>query len=343
MNQEEITGFDAIYTSGLKTRQGVSWKPTVKKFNLNNIEETIKIVDDFRNGTWKDGKPKPIQITYPKPRDGLSIPYRDRIYQRSLNDVALYPMVTRSFIFANAACQKGKGPEFTRELVRRYLWGFYRKYGLEGYLLQIDIHGYYPNMRHDVTKDTFKKHTPKMIHEMASNVLDHQYEGDVGYNPGSQMVQIAGIADLNELDHIIKEKLHHKLYIRYMDDLWILHQSRDYLVETLTTICDYLSSIGFTVSEKKTHITSLTNGFMFLGFWCRVTPSGKVLMALDSSNIKHERRKLKKMNDKVKSGEMRPEKFSECYGSWKAHVKHGNTNKLLHRTDQYVKQLQAKG
>ena len=49
---------------------------------------------------------------------------------------------------------------------------------------------------------------------MVCNVLDSQYAGHVGYNPGSQMVQIAGISILDDLDHFIKEQLHEKYYIR---------------------------------------------------------------------------------------------------------------------------------
>ena len=154
--------------------------------------------DQLKDGTWKNGKPRTIEIKYPKKREGLSNPFRDRVYQRSINDNALYPQMSKHFVYANCACQKGKGTDFTRKLVKKYLWNYYCHYGNQGYVLQIDIHGYYPNMRHDKVSDCFHKGADPETHEMSMNVMDDQYCGDIGYNPGSQMVQIAGISLLDE-------------------------------------------------------------------------------------------------------------------------------------------------
>ena len=49
--------------------------------------------------------------------------------------------------------------------------------------------------------------------------------------------------------------------------------------------------------------------------------------------------KLYRMAQLVKSGAMTREKFNECYTSWKAHAKLGNSYKLLQRMDGYVKSL----
>ena len=103
----------------------------------------------------------------------------------------------------------------------------YRKHGTEGYVLQCDIKGYYPNMPHKAVKAKFKKHLDPEIYRMAVEVLDGQYEGDTGYNPGSQMIQIAGIAFLDEVDHYIKERLRIKHYIRYMDDFILIHKDKE--------------------------------------------------------------------------------------------------------------------
>ena len=56
-------------------------------------------------------------------------------------------------------------------------------------------------------------------------------------------------------------------------------------------------------------------------------------------NVKHERKKLYRMAEKVKKGEMTREKFNDCYGAWKAHAQQGNSFLLLQRMDAYVKSL----
>ena len=75
-------------------------------------------------------------------------------------------------------------------------------------------------MRHDVTAAMFREYCDPWTAGEAMRTLDRQYKGDTGYNPGSQMVQIAGIAYLNKLDHYIKERMRRKIYIRYMDDFY---------------------------------------------------------------------------------------------------------------------------
>ena len=51
----------------------------------------------------------------------------------------------------------------------------------------------------------------------------------MGYNPGSQMVQIVGISALDDHDHKIKENLDVDEFGRYMDDSLAFHPSREYL------------------------------------------------------------------------------------------------------------------
>ena len=336
---ERITDYDALWISAMKCKCGVLWKPSTKHFNLNAVEEVHRMARKLESGKWKNGKPKPIQIIYPKRRDGLSISFRDRVYQRSINDNVLYPSVQRSFILDNCACQKGKGIDFAVKRLKKHLWKYYCNHGSDGYVLQIDIKGYYPNMRHDAVKAKFRRYLNDEVYYAVCDVLDTQYSGDVGYNPGSQMVQIAGISLLDDLDHYCKERLHAKHYLRYMDDILIIHESRQRLEQILEAIKAKLAEIGFSVHEKKTHITPLSDGFLWLGFQYRITNTGKIIMTLNSANVKHERKKLRRLVNLAKRGEITKAKADECYRSWKAHASKGNSYKLIKRMDAYYAEL----
>lgn len=341
MNQKEyVTDFDQLYDSMTKCKKGVTWKPSTKSFVLNDLENIHRMERQLKEGTWKNGKPRPIKITYPKKRDGLSISFKDRIYQRSINDNALYPQMTRHFIYANAACQKGKGTDFARKLVKKYLWNYFCKYGNAGGIIQIDIHGYYPNMLHQEVSNCFQKGADAETYKMSMEILNEQYSGEIGYNPGSQMVQIAGVSILNSLDHFIKEQLHAKYYIRYMDDIWILWHDFEDLKNWFEIIKNKLEEIGFKLNEKKSHITNLKDGFNFLGFRYKITETGKITMRILKKNTRHERRKLRKMVGKSKLGIIPKEKVDECYSSWKNHASKGNDIKMLEKMDKFYRELQ---
>ena len=142
MEIDDIIGFDALYNSMYKCKRGVLWKDSVAHFYLNGIEETLRLEKQLKSGEYKARPTYTFNITSPKPRDIISIAFRDRVYQRSLNDNAIYPTMTRSFIRDNWACQKGKGTTDALKRMKAFLHRMYRKYGLDFYGLQIDIHGY---------------------------------------------------------------------------------------------------------------------------------------------------------------------------------------------------------
>lgn len=337
--QDEVIGFEALYTSMYKCKKGVLWKASTAGFFLNGMENIIKLEHDLKAGTYKPRLPYSFIITSPKPRNIMSICFRDRVYQRSLNDVAVYPQMTKSFIYDNFACQKNKGTDKARERLKFFLHRMYRHNGTAFYILQCDVHGYYPNMRHEVAKSKFQKGLDKISFDQCAKILDGQYQGSIGYNPGSQMVQIAGISVLDDLDHYIKERLHIKNYIRYMDDFILMHQDLAYLEKCKTTIEKRLAALGFEFNAKKTKIYPVNQGIMFLGFKFMLSGTGKLIMLVDPGSVKRERKKLKKMARLYRRGKMQKYKIYECYRCWKNHAGKGNSFNLIIRMDKFLKSL----
>lgn len=336
---ESIIGFEALYKSLYKCKKGVLWKNQPAHFYLNGIEEILKLEEQLKNGTYKPRKPRTVKITYPKPREALANSFRDRIYQRSLNDNVLYPTMTHSFIDDNAACQSGKGPDWAMNRLDKFLRQAFRKYGLDIYVMQGDIHGYYPNMSHQKTEEKFKEKVPKVAYKMTIDVLRYQYKGDKGYNPGSQLVQIAGISYLDEFDHYVKEQLHIRWYIRYMDDFILIHPNLEYLNECKRKITKYMEKLECELHPKKTKVYHISDSIGFLGFYHKLTETGKVVRLIDPVNVKHERLKLRREVALVTKGKMKKQKVDEGYRCWKAHASKGNSIRLIQRMDAYYKSL----
>lgn len=343
MNDEEIVeliiGFDSLYQSMIRCKRNVSWKNSVARYYLHGIEETLKLEAQLKGGTYKAKPPKEIKITHPKPRTAVSIGFKDRVYQRSLNDNVLYPYMTKQFIHQNFACQKGKGTDLARATLDKYLHRAYMHYGLDFHVLQCDIHDYYPNMNHEVAEKTFHDKLPPIAYEMTETILRDQYGGNVGYNPGSQMIQIAGISVLSPMDHFIKERLHIKLYIRYMDDFVLIHPDRGYLEYCRQQVTAFLKKMGFELNPTKTRIYPARAGVKMLGFTHRLTPTGRVVRIISSENVRSERRKLRRMVNLAKKGLMTRTKVYESYQGWKAHAGKGDTHGLQVRMDKYYHTL----
>lgn len=338
MEDEDIIGFEALWDSMQKCKRGVIWKDSVANFVLNGIPEVAKLSNELENGTYRERSHKYFTILYPKEREIMSIAFRDRVYQRSLNDVAIYPTMSKSFIYDNAACQKGKGSDFARKRMKCHMERYFRKYGATGYVLKIDIRKYYDSMSHEIVKEAFREKLPENVYNRAAEILDG-FPGDIGFNPGSQIIQIAGISLLDKLDHFIKERLRAKYYIRYMDDMVLLGNNHKQLREWLKVIREKLNKIGLDIHLKKTKITPLRVGMMWLGYRYRLTGSGKVVMTADPDRLKATRKKYFRLVQKAKRGEISREKVDQSYQCWRECASKGNGYMMLRNMDRYYQGL----
>ena len=67
---------------------------------------------------------------------------------------------------------------------------------------------------------------------------------------GNMTSQILAIYYLNDLDHFIKEKLHIKYYVRYMDDFVLMHGDREYLKFCYQEIEKKLKELKLSFNKK---------------------------------------------------------------------------------------------
>lgn len=320
--------FEHLYIAMVKCKRNVMWKESVSRYYLNGIEETLKLTDDVSDGSYRPRDPFIFTITSPKNREILAVSFRDRCYQRPINDDLLYPAMSARYIYQNMACQTGKGTDKARYLLRQHLvkWRFKK-----GYILQIDIHNYYGSMNHGIVNELYKEALEYSDFERVYGVLNQQYSGITGYRPGSQMIQITGTVYLDELDHYIVNNLGIDDYVRYQDDFLLFHESKEHLMNCLDIIKSKLSAIGLTVNPKKTRIFEIGKPFEYLGFTWRITPSKKVLATAIGKNIKNKKQKYKRMLRKVKKGDLTKEYVDECFSGFLANLDKGNCYNLKQR------------
>lgn len=339
-NKESVIGEEALYISAKKCWSGVGRKFSAQSYAVGIIEKTVQLARQLRDGSYREGKTRVVTIEYPKKRTAMSITFRDRVFQRSLNDTALYPQIVRSFVYANYACQRGKGTDAAISAFKAMLHRAFLKFGTNDFrILSCDIEHYYDAMLHAVTDQLFADHCDEWTAQTASATLAHQYKGDRGYNPGSQMVQIAGISYLSPIDHFIKDTLGVKLYVRYMDDFHLVCRTDEESAALLPRIADRLRPIGLSLHPEKTAVHKASDGVLFLGYVFKVTASGKVLMFRDPKRVKENRRKLRRLAALVRRGRRTAEDFDRSCECIRACIAKGNSARLIRNMDQFTKQL----
>jgi hypothetical protein len=290
-----ITDSDNLYQAFRKARLGVGWKESVQRYeaswitNINTTRNKLLSGEDISSGF--------VEFTIRergKERHIKSVHISERIVQKVLCDQVLTPILSRPLIYDNSASLKNKGVHFALRRLKIHLSRFYRKNGFsnQGYILSIDLSKFFDSIRHDV----LIKNIQKYIHDKdVLNLLKRfitVFGDNVSLGLGSQISQIGAIFYPNDIDHFIKEQLGIKYYARYMDDMYLIHKDRGYLKYCLDKIIERCLKIGLTVNTRKTRITSLEGGFVFLKGRYSLNKKGRIVCRPCRKSTERMRRKL---------------------------------------------------
>lgn len=83
---------------------------------------------------------------------------------------------------------------------------------------------------------------------------------------GNLTSQLFSNVYLNDFDQYVKRELKIKHYGRYVDDFFIIHNSKRYLVELIGTLRDYLKEhFGIVMHPRKIYLQNIFRGVVFLG------------------------------------------------------------------------------
>lgn len=354
--KREIFDGNSLYDAFVRAKQGSDWKPQVQQFEMTYLLGLSKMQGELESMTYEflpsqefvlneRGKTRYIS--------GEQIP--DRIVKHALCDECLSPNIRKYLIYDNGASLKGKGIDFTRKRLLVHLRKYYQQHqSNEGYVLLIDFSKYYDNIRHDKLMELFEKyiddeHALWLLRKTIDrSKVDVSYMTDEEYavcldtlfnslehsqidrslltgekfmakhlNIGDQVAQVAGIAYPIPIDNYIKIVKGVKFYGRYMDDSYVIHESKEYLEALLQDIIRIANSIGITVNTRKTRICKLSEYWRFLQVQYSLTDTGRVIQKINPKRLTAMRRKMKKL-----CYILTPTEFEDWYKSWfKGHYK----------------------
>lgn len=336
---EDITFADAMAYSNLresahKCTNGVKWKASVQNFLIYNDEWIANLYKQVHNGKYKSrGFYEFWLLERGKMRFIQSVHISERAVQKCLNNYGLKPLIEPRLIYDNGASRKGKGTEFAIKRLRQHLASHYRRHGLKGGVLVLDIHDYFNSIPHD-------KLLPMLRYAIKDDALYEQTKyfidvfGDKGLGLGSEISQIAAIYYPNGLDHYIKEQLHIKGYGRYMDDMYLIHEDIGHLEYCLKQIQGKLDELGLELNAK-TQIVRFDKGesFHYLKRRFKLTETGKVLTRLERQNITRRRRIIKKQRKALDEGRADFDSIYQSYRSWRGYAKKWDSYKTVENMD----------
>lgn len=296
VSYEDVFTYEHLYKSYKKCCKGVRWKSSTQKFIANAPLLVYRIYRDLKEGEFKsEGFYEFDLYERGKARHIKSVTFRERVVQKCLCDYALVPVLSKTLIYDNGACIKGKGYSFTVKRIKKHLAQHIRKYGTEGYILLFDFSRYFDTIDHNIVKRIIDKNFSNKKLKDITMYFVNQF--DEGLGLGSQISQILSVTVANYLDHFIKEKLRVKRYGRYMDDGYLIHIDKEYLKYCLKEIEKVCIMLGITLNKNKTQIVKLLHGFTYIKIRYKFNKT-KIIKLMNKKSVTRQRRRIKRLYKK---------------------------------------------
>jgi retron-type reverse transcriptase len=261
-----------------------------RSFEVNLEDNLLGLHRELQDGTWSPSPATVFAITRPKPREVWAADFRDRIVHHLVYR-AIAPLYEPSFIAGSCACIPGRGTLYGADRLRRHLRSATESWSKPAFVLKADIANFFGSIRQadlfamlerrvrDATmldlcrKLVFQDVRQNAVqrgaaHHMARvprhKSLFHAPAG-TGLPIGNLSSQFFANVYLDGLDQMIMRHLGMQHYVRYVDDMVLVHSDPKELLRAADAIRDHLGAIGLKLAEHKTSVAPADRGVDFVG------------------------------------------------------------------------------
>ena len=211
------------------------------------------VASEYIIKTIQDGANKKTRTIY-KPKY-----YPDQIIHWSLM-LQVEPIIMKGMYEYNCGSVPIRGTSFGQKTLRKWLDKDKRN---TKYCLKMDISKFYPSVDNKVLKMMFRN---KIKDKDCLWLIDSIIDSNEGLPIGNYTSQWFSNFFLQEFDHLIKEKLGVKHYVRYVDDLVLLGANKKKLHKTRIAVEDYLKTIKLKLKDNWQVFRVDERDVDFLGF-----------------------------------------------------------------------------
>ena len=302
---DKIYDIDNLRLAHKHASAGKGWYQEVKTVN-ENPEEYIRLLQGMLiNKTYETSE----YSTFLR-KDGVKIrliyklPYfPDRICQWAVMQV-IEPILIKNFVRDTYSAIPGRGIHLALERITKAI-----RTDPEGtaYCLKMDVKQFYPSINHTILKKKFRKiFKDSDLLWLLDEIVDST-DGDTGIPIGNYLSQYCGNYYLSDFDHWIKETsfvfqgkvVKIKYYFRYMDDMIILSDSKEFLHFLRRKIEEYLAvELKLTLKSSWQVFPIKDRGIDYVGY--RIFPN---YILLRKSTVKSMKKSLIHIRTKIENGE----------------------------------------
>lgn len=281
-------------------RRGKTNKPEVEKFDAIAKLELPALAKEIHSRSYTPRPSTAFIVNKPVKREIFAADFRDRVVHHFLfNQVNKW--WDARFIEDNYSCRVGKGTLYGIRRLDHHIRSVSRNYTRPAYVLKLDLQGYFMSLERKklyaramwgldrqfpergyayqlckflwkviIFNDPLNKvefNCPRSAWKglPPSKSLFHQPKGR-GIAIGNLTSQLLSNIYLDQLDQFVTLELGFKHYGRYVDDFYIVSESKAELVQASSTIEAYVTGrLGLVLHPHKRHLQECHKGVAFLG------------------------------------------------------------------------------
>lgn len=313
-----VCALDNLMYSSKRAAKGVKkYRSRISCFLFNQEKELLQIQHELGTKTYLPRPYTQFTIYDPKKRTISVADFRDRVVYHALCNI-IGPILDKTLVHHSYACRKNKGMH--QALQQSKLWVKKNRY-----FLKLDIRKYFESISHVRLKQLLaRKIKDQDVLWLINTIIDHvppTYRSGCGLPIGNLTSQHFANYYLSSLDHYIKETLHIKEYLRYMDDMLFLSNDKMQLWDCFQEIRLHLQEIlELTVNEKSSVLAPVTQGMPFLGF--KIYPNRTWVQ---KSKWRRFKKKLLKRQSEYARGQIDKEYLTQSVAGMLDFLSYGDT------------------
>jgi len=265
-------------------------------FDIDYRENLQSLCRDINNRVYTPSRSIAFLVYKPTLREIFAADYRDRVVHHYI-DIRLRPLIEKELVETTCNNRIGKGTSAAVSYLENAIRDVSENYTKDCYIAKMDMQGFFMSIRKSLVRDMAVAFTQEkymgedkeeLIYLLDISLMNHPekncilktkwsewgklaknkslffVDDGLGLTLGDLLSQLMANFFLNEFDHYIGE-LGFTHYGRYVDDFYIVHESKEKILEAIPLIREKLKSIGVTLHPKKFYIQHYSKGVEFVG------------------------------------------------------------------------------
>jgi hypothetical protein len=261
------------------------------KFEMNLERNIMALYRELMDRSYRPGTSICFVVTRPKPREVWAADFRDRIAHHLLyNRIA--ERFHRAFIADSCACIPGRGTLYGARRLEHKIRSITQNWSRPAYYLKLDFANFFVSINKNILHGLLaKKISEPWVMWLAETILFHDPRENVrikgtrellalipphkslflqpahlGLPIGNLSSQFFANVYLDALDQYVKHQIGARHYIRYVDDMVLLHNSPEWLNKAGREINRFAKEhLGLALNPRKTILQPISRGVDFVG------------------------------------------------------------------------------